>query len=339
MRRPVPDWLDQETAVPWSRLETLGLEEADAGITLDTAQASDPDLLAFYLPFHFYRRWGIYFRASGILWLARRLRGGAGPTSDSDARLAAAILHAHEEMHFLAELACSRAELLLHDVLTLKGPSYAPYFQDRNAALLEEALSNAQAFRSTRGSSSRLLANRIRRWMLAQGPGYRDFEQCLTPQRWVRSVRQLLAVMRRHVELKGLVLTPSRISGGGGFRTHASTVPPPVPLPLEILFKATAGDRAAIPRYLVLDTPSLSVLRRLPKYAGIRVTVHSNDHPPPHIHVEHPPGKLATKLEWPTLTPLKGCESPSRQLRKQLQAYLEIYWPKVDARVAAVYGS
>src|SRR5438445_13719866 len=36
------------------------------------------DVLAFYLPFHFYREeWGIYLRASGIIYLACLLKGAA----------------------------------------------------------------------------------------------------------------------------------------------------------------------------------------------------------------------------------------------------------------------
>jgi hypothetical protein len=73
-------------------------------------------------------------------------------------------------------------------------------------------------------------------------------------------------------------------------------VPPrrtlPCPLPSDFLLGMFGRAISVnVPTYLVVDAPIAGyVLRPFPKWNGVAVEVHSNDHPPPHIHVEMPPG-------------------------------------------------
>jgi hypothetical protein len=128
-RGPLPDWVGgaaDETRVP---------AEADNPITIEgrvpmphepqpAADGTTAEMLAYYLPFHFYRTaWGIYIRSAGVWALARRL---ALPKKLPDANVLASaynLLLDHERLHFFAEYASSRVEVVT------AGACYDAYFK------------------------------------------------------------------------------------------------------------------------------------------------------------------------------------------------------------------
>ena len=77
-RTRLPDWVAEPVG------EARVLAEADNPITVEgrvpipheprpTGDGTTADVLAYYLPFHFYRTaWGIYIRGAGVWALARR---------------------------------------------------------------------------------------------------------------------------------------------------------------------------------------------------------------------------------------------------------------------------
>jgi hypothetical protein len=288
------------------------------------------DVLAYYLPFHFYLKdWGIYVRSSGILQVSSHLASTRHKRESSDlTNLAYGLLLHHERFHFLTEMACSRAELVL------AVPLYARYYNDGYAVACEEALANAYAFRTAVRGQPEVISKKVKRWMKAQGPGYRNFTRCVTPSAFTDRLRlvtrRMLSVASPSlsVDTTGIVI---RSAGVGP--VHASGVP--VIRPTEFLYDGLA--RSAAPVRIVLDVPCVGVLKPFPKYAGVRVKVHCNDHPPPHIHVEIPPGTPITRVSWPALRPLEGDPALSRSQRKSLEKYISKYGGQLEEKVRQVY--
>ena len=286
------------------------------------------DVLAFYLPFHFYQhQWGIYLRASGVIYLACVLKGPATrrstrivdelagheythlvPGDEKFLRLAELILWEHEVFHFASELAASRSELIA------KKHVYSPYFSDRSAAAHEEALANAQALTHGVKKHPQAIQNRLHGWMKGQGSGYRDFDQ------WI-SARAFSQGMSRAV---GFMIKPPQNSPAfGGF-----------------LFRGSRGY--LIPTRLVNDITrgAAGILRPFPKAFGMQAFTHSNDHPPPHIHIKRPPGsRTETRYRWSQLTPLKGDPRLSKSGEKDLRRYVDVYGDEIQKRIQEVYGS
>ncbi|RIH84287.1 hypothetical protein Mrose_02718 [Calidithermus roseus] len=336
LRQPVPDWIRPSEGAEFPADGKLVVEGE-----IPLIQGGPPapiDELAYYLPFHFYATgWGIYLRASGILQVASMLvsasRGGLSFSEDVT-NLAAAILLQHERFHFFTEVACARAELLLYSTL------YQNYFHDQGATAIEEALANAHAFRTSLRGQAGAVCNQVKQWMLSQGPGYRDFTRCLSPATFTKWRR--MAIQRMQLHDSSLVLSRSAMRMRG---TSVSASPtklrlqprglPAQPMPTEFLFEGVARARA--PVFLVQDIATIGVLRPFPKFAGLRVLVHTRDHPPPHIHVEIPPGRDLTRLEWPSLQPLPGDPVLSGSQRESLNRYLSRYREEIDQKIRQVY--
>jgi hypothetical protein len=265
------------------------------------------DALAFWVPFHFYRqRWGIYIRTSGVLYLAEVLKGGGLLPGDEEyCDLAEDILLKHERMHAMIEIACTRAEMVGWRSL------YQPYFADPVAWEHEEALANAQ-------DDKPQVRARAEAWMRLQGPGYRDFGKFLDSRKFSRGVDRAA-----HLMLKPL--------------------PPPVPkasAPSKT-FLFYEGTRYNIPKKRINDLPAshATILRPFPKQFGIQVLVHSNDHPPPHIHIQMPPGGSETKYIWPDLIPMKNENPLSAGGEKNLEHYLKLHEAEIEERIRRVYGT
>lgn len=115
IERPrAPSWVNEGkfTLVPKGSRITI---EENLPIKLPGILPSGIDVLAYYLPFHFYStKWGIYVLASGILSVASMLVSASEPKlSKNEDALAFAILMHHESFHFFCEIACARAELLV----------------------------------------------------------------------------------------------------------------------------------------------------------------------------------------------------------------------------------
>jgi len=277
-----------------------------------------PDALAFYVPFHFYRKgWGIFIRMSGVVYLAEELKGGILNSGDEIyLEIAEFILTEHEWHHASTEIACTRAEL------TARRPLYQRYFLSPEAALLEESLANARAINwSFQGGDPPEAKRRAELWMSTQGAGYCDY---------------------------GSVLSSREFSQGLDRAARLMTAALPEPSPradssLHTLLFRGARRYPSMPRVRVNDlhtarVTGVSVLRPFPKAHGVQVRVHSNDHPPPHIHVIPLSGGEETRYSWPGLKPLTGNQPLPGAAAKGLSKYIEAHGPEIKARVRAVYG-
>jgi len=334
-RPPLPPWLPPTEAEP-----LLPVDHPSAWIIDAEVEPPGPpsgigdwgaDVLAFYLPFHFYKdRWGIYLLASGVFYLACFIKGAPKlpqeeaidllvggrraplkPGDERFLRLAERVLWEHEAFHFASELAASRSELIA------KTRVYGPYFSDRSAAPHEEALANAQALNHGARKEAQPVRDRLRDMMKGQGPGYRDFD------RWISA--------RRFSE--GLSLAADFM---------INPIPPPLASPTigEFLFRGSRGY--SIPTRLVdnLTRGAAGILHPFPKDFGMQIFVHSNDHPPPHIHIARPPGSRKTiRYRWEPLVPLKGEPRLPGPGEKSLHQYVAKYRDQIEGKIRAVYGN
>jgi hypothetical protein len=250
----------------------------------------------------------VYLRAKGILELAAELKGSP-ITHGGDAAIGAAriSLLEHELFHCLTEAAATRAEVVVRSAV------YHPYFWDGYATFHEEAVANAYAHGTIKKKYPALVA-RLESWMRSQGPGYRDFQRYAG-----RSLRKGRLKCSHHI-----------------IRFAPPMGPLPRKLPADFLFRKAAK----IPTYVVLDAEiASSVLRPFPKHNGVVVKVHSREHPPPHIHVEMPPGKQVTRCEWPSLEPIKGDPQLSQKQREKLRQYLQRFGGEICQKLRSVYQS
>ena len=69
----------------------------------------------------------------------------------------------------------------------------------------------------------------------------------------------------------------------------------------------------------------------------MRVLVHTHDHPPPHIHIQLPPGCDYSRYEWPALEPLKRNPALTGRQRKALSRYVDEYGAEIDKLVREAY--
>ena len=331
-RPRVPTWVaaamnatfNQTKAVAISPVAVLA--EGDAPIRMEgripkthepepASDGTDPDAYAFYLPFHFYRTtWGIYIRAAGVSALARRFAAPRKRPDANDLAVAYDALLEHERFHFLTEYAASRIEVVTLDAC------YSGYFHVHDASLHEEAIANAYALKAIRRRAPAHLAQAVEHWMAAQAPGYRDFREWL-PSSFISGQRLLVWAM-----------TPEPAA-------RALARPNPVERTPEFLYRGAPTRR--VPVYIVLDqsVPWVRVIRPFPKQFGLQVLVHYNDHNPPHIHIECPPGTDRCRYKWPELTPY-GKDSPLRaKEEKLLRKYVEVHGRDIAKRSKIRPGS
>lgn len=326
-RPPMPDWLVNAVGGPTSPADAAGQTttlptEASTRIMAEdpilprrepspVGDGTTPDALAYYLPFHFYRTaWGIYIRAAGLWALARRL---ALPEKAPDTEILTSaynLLFDHEQFHFLAEHATSKVEV----VTATK--HYDAYFKNEDGALHEEALANAYALRRLVRRSSTTLVGAVSTWMATQGPGYCEFKKWLPPN-FTEGERYATCLMMQ----MGAAMT-NCLAGAG----H----------PAEFLFRNVG--RRSVPTYIVLDrsTPWIRVAKPFPKDFGLQVYVYSNDHKPPHIHVDCPPGTPRTRYQWPELIPLRGDEPLKSKEEKRLRRYVDVHGTGIRSKITAI---
>lgn len=299
---------------------------------------------AYYLPFHFYKSaWGSYVRAFGVDQLARML-GALGPITESSLILSFRLLLEHERLHFLAEVAASRLEVASHL------PSYRPYFADPRAATHGEAVANAQALTVGGRGASAVLTQAASTWMSQQGPGYRDFSKWMGPHLPLGKREAALFMLpsmppgsHSRTAAFASMVTPGRpaafasdVVGGPGPRAWSGSHRPPN-WPGELLF----DERRRPPTYLVVDVavPWLRIARPFRKLHGLQVSVHTNDHKPPHIHIAVLNRRTETRYEWPALRPLRGDAPLSRADEKKLRAYVATMGSDIDSKVKSVLWS
>jgi hypothetical protein len=264
--------------------------------------------LAFYRPFHLYpENWGIYLRESGVLVVASILKGSdqLGPDDSDFIELGRKLLLSHEHFHFKAEVACARAEVVAGKRI------YNVYYEDTYAAAHEEALANARAYRDLPHEPADL-RQRVSDWMEAQGPGYNEFKNWEAPRKFRKGCRRAARHMLKYLHNFGKSKTPA-----------------------EFLFDSMG--RLKSPVYLVLDFPRVRVFKLFPKAYGMQVLVHTREHPPPHIHIQIPPGRKFTRYLWPDLVPLKGNPELSADERKNLDKYLVKYGREIDKKVQQAF--
>lgn len=84
--------------------------------------------------------------------------------------------------------------------------------------------------------------------------------------------------------------------------------------------------------------PWLRLGKAYPKHNGIRVWVHTNDHRPPHIHVESPPGSEKARYSWPEMQPLPGDTRLSTSEENALGEYVRRFGPSIHRKLESVYG-
>ncbi len=272
--------------------------------------ASNPDELAFYLPFHFYRpSWGVFLKASGVVSVAAFLKGTPlEPGDDRYLSWAEAFLKRHELFHAACELACTRAELLARHSL------YREYFWSEQAIPLEEAVATAQSIRWF--SFAPELSGKLGGLMLEQGLGYRDFGSWLA--------RGPFGVGK---ELLAREMT-SRLAAPAPGAANS----------LHSLFRGWELFRSMpITKVDDLGPDGVSILRPFPKAFGLQIAVHSNDHPPPHVHIRDLSAGDETRYEWPSWMPLRGNPPLSRQSEKGLHEYRERFEDDIASRIKAVY--
>lgn len=311
-RAPIPGWLSgQFPTVPLGAGDVLGVEP-DVRVDQLPADLQTPnpgiDVLAYYLPFHTYEKdWGIYLRASGVLRAASIIADGSLYTGNTERYLrnGRELLFQHERFHFFCEVACARAEVIA------RRPLYRQYFNLNDATAHEEALANAFAV-SALDRRDGFTEVSLLTWLKNLGAGYEDFE-LWAASRFAKGCRRATQYM----------LCPLR--PGGRPRME----------PAEFLFDRLKRFTPRV--YIVFDTDLLSTMRPFPREDGVQVFVHTREHPPPHIHIQIPPGQDIARYEWPSLKPLGDDRALSTANRGKLDAYLEKHGDEIDRKVMSVW--
>jgi phage terminase large subunit-like protein len=240
------------------------------------------------------------------------LKGGALASSDSSfVNRGAEFLFQHEYFHCRAESACSRVEIAISVNRPLRR-LYGHYFVHGLAAEHEEAMANAQVWRN--GLNHANQHERGRAWALMKGQrqGYRDFDRFITPKSFQTGQRQAT----------NFTINPLTFA-------HPNA-------PTDFLFLGTT--RSQIPRYLVVDAPlPFAIVKPFPVFAGVKIDVHTRDHPPPHVHISIPPDQMITRYLWPDLKPFPGDRALSGKEEAKFNTYLQKFGSKIEDKVRRVW--
>jgi len=342
-RTVVPEWVQGSNLdlIPVDSIDDLIFDNDDSktsDISNDIKKVEttpNPDAYAYYCPFHFFRSsWGIYIYARGILAIAGYV-SGKSRLSASNIDLINSVyrlLLEHETFHYWVEVACSRFETPTID-FTLKAKiqafPYEWYFIDRIAGEHEEAMSNAHALRALGRyhlqrnypiSAATGLQSLLSNFMEKQPPGYRDFATYLSTKDFKKGQDDVVDNIRENTYLELVDPAPKSLVPGRHYFLDR--------------------DRGPCPIYLVSDSFSsvISTGKPFPAMAGLRVIVHTNEHNPPHFHLESPIGDEIGRYEWPNLKPLKGSEKLSKSFRKKLNMYLAKYGKQIGEKIQKVFG-
>jgi hypothetical protein len=271
------------------------------------------EALAYYAPFHFYQRhqWGIYIRDFGLAYLATRFLGRHTINAADNwvLRCAYEFLLQHEYSHFQAEVAVSRYELLLFQKTIYLDHVYLHHFSDRHSSWLEESVANARAYQrfehkiQTIASQSAIdqFKSFLANWMKCQPSGYRDYD------RWIgrAGLKKGRSAIAMHLHESVQHWRRGAIKNDGD---------------IFDLFRDAEYSKIPITRVPDARLTALRSARQLPKAYGLQVSVFSNDHPPPHIHVDFLDGKTTIRVEWPSLQPLRHDRPLSHSERSNLGA-------------------
>ena len=268
MVSPEEHWDDRETSsegnwdeVPVMETETELAEPTEVESRL--IETYGIDALAYYAPFHFYRRsWGIYVRDYGIALLASRFLGkrNLAPSDNWALRCAYWLLLEHEYFHFQTETQ--------YEMLTGDRSAYERIFNEPHAHWLEESMANARAHRCLDEHEDGLRTfARIQQfkgfaaaWMKTQPTGYRDFDK------WCRTHSAMQ---------KGRAEITKRLHEISYYARHQ-----PRRVASEVLRPYENADYSRVPVVRVDDSGIswLDAARLFPKFSGIQVMAHTRDH-------------------------------------------------------------
>lgn len=317
--------------------------------------ATGVEALAYYAPFHFYpqHQWGIYIRDFGVAYLASRFLGRQTITAADNwvIRCAYEFLHHHEYFHFQAEVAVSRYELLLFQKTNYLNHVFSHHFRDRHSSWLEESVANARAYLEfDRTFEPAAFQNSIlpfkqflQEWMKSQPPGYRDYDRWIGYQDYDRWTGYQDYDQWRFGQRKR---RPGLKKGRTAIATHLHESLEKwrrgaIKSDADILDLFREAEYSKIPIIRVPDVrlAALSSVRQFPKAYGLKVSVYSNDHPPPHIHIDFLDDEGTVRVAWPTLQPLRGDRSLSGSERSKLSDYLKRYGEKILNKLRIVTGN
>ena len=230
------------------------------------------DALAWYVTFHVTGiQWGIYVRASSLLYLAASTFGRLGTDLNTKLQIAFRALHQHELFHFAVDYMSSQVE-------GIRGtPCHKParWLRDKETGYIvsEEKLANAHMIRAMRSGRARLRApgkvEALRCFVRDQPRGYRDCEQVISTQAFHDACG---------------VLVKDYLSCVPGFRMDASRA---IDFP-HLLGIEKPIDWRYCPIHLVHDEERISVS---PIVVGLFQNVRSIQEPPEFIksiHELHP---------------------------------------------------
>ncbi len=301
------------------------------------------DALAYYAPFHFYRRrhWGIYIKDFGIVYLASRLLGRNNLSSADNWALRCAywFLYHHEYFHFQTEIAASSYEILTGD----EG-AYEKFFNDSRGLWLEESMANARAYLSmSRHEDVEITFPRIElfkgfasNWMKSQPPGYRDYVTWCRGSQGMQRGRSAIIERIHYTSSNSSVATlgsgkPTSVS------VNVSAARSIIDSSIVRPFEKAEYTRIPIVRVRDSGLPSLEDSHLFPKASGIQVLVYTREHPPVHIHVLLGEERCV-RLAWPSLTPLEGDRGLSAKEMKNVNSYLKAYHDKIWHKLRTTFA-
>jgi hypothetical protein len=298
--------------------EEIGREIEEIGI----------EALAWYVPFHRSKNWGIYFRVRGICYLSNFFKTNRN-INDINERMKRAfeVLFHHEFFHFLTEIAATHIEMIYVKL------SYNKYFEypdkeKRRVIFTEEALANAYSFRRIPGR----YRNRIQDFFDGQPPPYSEYSRFLSDIEFLVGKRKLGDLIRvfclfdpgkieEELDIREVI---ERIDGNGGVLTNDSW-----PF-LEFLYDVEPVRifLPDIPVYFVIETqhPTGTIQFISPIFNGVRIAAYPCDHPPPHIHIWIPAhSRRDGRYLYPTLDPLMGARPLTNRERKLVEELIAKY--------------
>jgi hypothetical protein len=204
--------------------------------------------------------------------------------------------------------------------------TYLHHFLDRHSSWLEESVANARGYREfcrRAAIISKHQAEEFRSflvsWMKTQSAGYRDYDQWNGRSGLTNG--QSAITTHLHESL--------RHWRGGKIESDAGILD---------LYREAEYSQIPIIRIPDARLPGLRSARPFPKAHGLQVSVFSNDHPPPHIHVDFLNGDVSVRVGWPSLQPLKYDRGLSRTERRNLTEYLKLHEPKILKRLRIVFN-
>lgn len=303
-----PIFIDPEAEIPEIDDE-LNSEVRESGV----------EALAWYVPFHQSKRWGVYFRVRGIYYLSNFFKTKSHPTDVNERiKRALEVLFYHEFFHFLSEVTAAHMEM------TYKKPLYNEYQKFLEEGVdeslrIEEPLANAYALRRVQ----KRYHSCVKAFFHIQPLPYSQYYKFIQDASFLTGKRKLGAIVRVH-NLPEII-------------AHALSSFPDTHEPFwEFLFNVIPEKLFLpdIPIYFVIEKehPTSSIKFKTPIFMGVQIAVYPCDHPPPHLHIWIPAhNKRDGRYLYPSLEPYMGARPLSNRRRKKVQRIIEKYKDKIES--------